>query len=292
MIVSSYSIKDLERLSGIKAHTIRIWEQRYGITSPDRSDSNIRNYTSVELKRILNISVLNNHGWKISKIALLSPDQIEQEVRSLVDTISESQDVMDGLVMSMIDMDEERFEFLISSAIQSLGFLPAIEKVVYPFFDKIGILWQTGAISPAQEHFISNLIRQKIIVAIDAVPSVYNNQKGSVLIYLREGELHEIPALIQYYICKQNGYKVYYLGQSVPYEDVVRITTDVKLDFISTIFTSPFLEGELEDYLNRMSKDVKNGRILLSGSQLLTLNFNFSPQMKVLKSILDFQKEL
>lgn len=238
--MSKYSIKDLERLSGIKAHTIRIWEQRYGITNPDRTDTNIRNYTSLDLKRIINISVLNNHGWKISKIALLSSSQIEQEVKALIDSISESQDVMDGLVMSMIDMDEERFEFLITSAIQSLGFLPAIEKVVYPFFDKIGVLWLTGSISPAQEHFISNLIRQKIIVAIDAIPSVYHNAKGKIIIYLREGELHEIAALIQYYICKQNGYKVFYLGQSVPYEDVVNITKEVKADFLSTIFTTPF----------------------------------------------------
>ncbi|MFN8415964.1 MAG: MerR family transcriptional regulator [Cytophagaceae bacterium] len=287
--MSKYSIKDLERLSGIKAHTIRIWEQRYGITNPDRTDTNIRNYTSLDLKRIINISVLNNHGWKISKIALLSSSQIEQEVKALIDSISESQDVMDGLVMSMIDMDEERFEFLITSAIQSLGFLPAIEKVVYPFFDKIGVLWLTGSISPAQEHFISNLIRQKIIVAIDAIPSVYHNAKGKIIIYLREGELHEIAALIQYYICKQNGYKVFYLGQSVPYEDVVNITKEVKADFLSTIFTTPFPEGQLDDYLKNLSKDVMDTKILLSGPQTNHLTFHLPSHMQVFNSIQDFQ---
>lgn len=290
--MSKYSIKDLERLSGIKAHTIRIWEQRYRITNPDRTDTNIRNYSTTDLKRILNISVLNNHGWKISKIALLSPTQIEQEVKLLIDKISESHDVMDGLVMSMIDMDEERFEFLVTSAIDSLGFLSAIEKVIYPFFDKIGILWLTGSISPAQEHFISNLIRQKIIVAIDAIPSVYVNPKGKIIIYLREGELHEIASLIQYYICKQNGYKVFYLGQSVPYEDVVNITKEVKADILSTIFTNPFPEGEMEEYLSKLTNDITHCKIFLSGAQMNHVNLDYPPQVKVLKVIKDLYDSL
>lgn len=290
--MSKYSIKDLERLSGIKAHTIRIWEQRYNIISPERTDTNIRYYSNEDLKRILNISILNNHGVKISKIAGMSSHQIESEVKQLVDQSVDHQDQIEGLIVSMVEMDEERFEEIINQVISTFGFVAAMEQIIYPFFDKIGVLWQTGSINPAQEHFMSNLIRQKIIVSIDAMPTIHHNPKGKVLLFLREGEMHEIGLLVQYYMTKQLGYKPYYLGQSVPYDDLASIVKIAQPDYISTILTNTFEPGELNDFIQRISSDFKTQTIFLSGYALKEEKLELPPNVRLVSSIIEFRQTL
>src|SRR4028119_2082894 len=162
--MSVYSIKDLEHLSGIKAHTLRIWEQRYNIIRPKRTDTNIRYYDDTDLKLVLNISLLKEHGFKISEIARMTMEDMSQEVLSLTDKNLRYSDQIQALTLSMIDLDEERFEKIMSTNALQVGFEQTMINIVYPFLIKIGVLWQTGAISPAQEHFISNLIRQKLTV--------------------------------------------------------------------------------------------------------------------------------
>src|SRR6478736_1342000 len=168
--MGKYSIKELEQLSGIKAHTIRIWEKRHHLIQPERTQTNIRLYSDDDLKKIINVSVLNNHGVKISKIANLTADDLNKQVITLAESQNSTDLYIDQLVVSMVDLEEEAFEHLISSLTMKFGLERTITEIIYPFLDKIGILWQTGNISPAQEHFISNLIRQKLIVAIDALP--------------------------------------------------------------------------------------------------------------------------
>ena len=163
-----YSIRDLERLSGIKAHTIRIWEKRYGLLNPTRTDTNIRHYSDDDLKRILNVSILNRHGIKISHIASMDEREMADKVLIISRDTSDYDSLIENLVIYMVDMDQEKFEKLLSRSIMQIGFEDSILKIIYPFLEKIGILWQTGAINPAQEHFISHLVRQKIIVGIDS----------------------------------------------------------------------------------------------------------------------------
>jgi DNA-binding transcriptional MerR regulator len=189
-MICKFSIKDIEKLSGIKAHTLRIWEQRYGILKPNRTDTNIRWYDNDELKNILNVSLLNNHGYKISKIAGLSKEEIASEVTKIVDSTSKECEQISSLIISMVEMDERRFEQIISNQILRNGFSYTIEEVIYPFLHKIGVMWHTGSINPAQEHFITHLIRQKLIVAIDGQIVIEKNQSKKFILYLPENELH------------------------------------------------------------------------------------------------------
>ncbi len=218
--MAHYSIKDLEKLSGIKAHTLRIWEKRYQIVKPSRTDTNIRYYCDDDLKRILNISILNRHGLKISRIAGMTDAQLSEQVMHLAQATGDHESQIEQLTIAMIEMDEERFEKTLSKSIMTVGFEETVLTIIYPFFDKVGMLWQTGSINPAQEHFVSNLIRQKLLVAIDSQNYPHNPESRRFLLFLPEGELHELGLLFFHYILKKHGHQVIYLGQSVPFADL------------------------------------------------------------------------
>jgi DNA-binding transcriptional MerR regulator len=204
---TQYAIKDLERLSGIKAHTLRIWEQRYGILKPERTDTNIRYYTGEDLKRILNISLLNNNGFKISKIAKLPDEEIIKQVQSILNNYTKENDQIDNLVLCMLEMNEPKFEKIVSNCIIHFGFESTIEKIIFPFMRQIGNMWLMGTINPAQEHFISHLVRQKIIVGIDGLfPEPLANPK-TFLLYLPTNELHELGLLYCNFLVKAKGHK-------------------------------------------------------------------------------------
>ncbi len=235
--MSNYSIKDLETLSGIKAHTLRIWEQRYNIIKPKRTDTNIRFYDDEDLKRILNISLLNQNGFKISKIADMSTLEINEKVFDLAQESLKYPDQVQALMMSMMEIDEDRFEKTISRSILQFGLEKTMIHIVYPFLNKVGLLWQIGTISPYQEHFVSNLIRQKIIVSIDSQTNLISESK-KFLLYLPESELHEIGLLFATYILKTRGHKVFYFGQTLPVEDLIQACKTCQPDCTFTIITS------------------------------------------------------
>ncbi|RYF66671.1 MAG: MerR family transcriptional regulator, partial [Cytophagaceae bacterium] len=186
--MSNYSIKDLEQLSGIKAHTLRIWEHRYNIIQPKRTDTNIRTYDDQDLKLVLNISLLKDHGYKISEISKLSVEEMYQEVIKISDKQLSYPDQIHALTITMIDLDEDRFEKIISTNILQFGFENTMINIIYPFLSRIGTLWVTGSIGPAQEHFITNLIRQKLIVAIDGQVSKQRPNGKKYMLFLPEGE--------------------------------------------------------------------------------------------------------
>ncbi len=218
--MSTYSIKDLEQLSGIKAHTLRMWEQRYNLMLPKRTDTNIRFYDDEDLKLILNVSLLNDNGYKISKIASMSEEEMRGEVLKLTERSLTYDDQIHSLTLAMIDFDEDRFEKIISTNTLKLGFENTMVNIIYPFLSKIGVLWQTGSINPAQEHFISSLIRQKIIVAIDGQYVDKKANSVKYMLFLPEGELHEMTLLFSYFLIKSRGNRVIYLGQSMPANDL------------------------------------------------------------------------
>jgi MerR family transcriptional regulator, light-induced transcriptional regulator len=262
-----FSIKDLEKLSGIKAHTLRIWEQRYGILQPERTDTNIRWYCNDKLKHLLNVTFLYEHGVKISKIATLQPAEVAEEVNKIVDSEINVCDQVKGLVISMIELEEERFEKIITNNIRNQGFNYTIEKIVYPFLNKIGVMWQTGSINPAQEHFISNLIRQKLIVAIDGVVVPGNSKAKKIVLFLPDGELHELSLLYFNYLLKSQGHSVIYLGQSVPMNDLKKVTEIRKPDILVSVFTH--IIEEPGTFIKDLSLSFTNTSIFLSGCQVI-----------------------
>ena len=246
-----YSIKELENLSGIKAHTIRIWEKRYSLIEPHRTNTNIRYYTDNELKKILNVAVLNRHGIKISSIAKLTDLELREEIIRASATSDSNDTLIDSMVLSMIDLDEYKLEAMIDKSINKIGFKSTVTDVLYPFLDKVGILWQSGDVYPAQEHFVSFLIRQKILSATDHISNIFNPNGKKFLLLLPEGEWHEIALLFAQYLIKEANHEVIYLGQSVPYSDVLAIGAAKRLDFIlfsSSISHTGFKLGRyLED---------------------------------------------
>lgn len=285
--MSNYSIKDLEQLSGIKAHTLRIWEQRHNLLCPKRTDTNIRFYDDQDLKLILNVALLNDNGFKISKIASMDPAEMREEVMKLTERTLTHDDQIHALTICMIEMDEDRFDKILSTNILKLGFEQTMMNIIYPFMSKIGVLWQTGAINPAQEHFISNLVRQKLIVAIDSQVGRPGGKK--FLLYLPDGELHETSILFASYLIKNQGHKVIYLGQSTPYEDLASVFDLHQPDFLLTVITTSPVAENAQKYLNSISCKFPTATILVTGYQLIGQNFLFPSNVRLLNYIRDIQ---
>jgi DNA-binding transcriptional MerR regulator len=291
--VSTYSIKDLEQLSGIKAHTLRIWEQRYNLLQPKRTDTNIRFYDDEDLKLILNVALLNENGVKISKIASMAPNELREEVMKLTERSLTHDDQIHALTICMIEMDEERFDKILSTNILKLGFEQTMLNIIYPFMSKIGLLWQTGAINPAHEHFISNLVRQKLIVAIDGQITQGGGKK--FLLFLPEGELHEISLLFANYLIKSKGHKVIYLGQSTPNDDLLSVYKLHQPDYLLTIITTSPSSEYVQDYVTALSERFTSAQILVTGYQVIGQDLTFPEnvlQMSYIRDIKDLLEEL
>lgn len=257
-----YSIRDLENISGIKAHTIRIWEQRYNIFNPVRTSTNIRFYKDQDLKKLLNISVLINNGSKISQLKDLSDEEINQKVIQTSD--KDASDTVTSLLVSMINFDSTSFTKIIEDCIADIGFEDCLELHIYPMFIKIGLLWQTNSISPAHEHFVSNILRQKLFHAIDNLEEP-NKKAKKFILFLPEFEQHEISLLYSYYLIKKNGHQVIYLGQNTPDIDVVKATEVINPDFLLTFFISEIKEKDTISILQNISSKTKYLKFLVSG---------------------------
>lgn len=268
--MGQYSIKELEQLSGIKAHTIRIWEKRHKIIEPSRTATNIRYYSDLDLKKIINVSLLNTNGIKISKIADMSLEDMNKKVLEISDLQNDTAIHIDRMVIAMIDMEEELFEKILNGLILQYSFEKTITEIIYPFLEKIGILWQTQNIIPAHEHFISNLIRQKIIVAIDGLPIPPKAAK-KILLFLPEGEMHELGLLFYHFLIRKAGYRTYYLGQNVPHDDLLSVYKVHQPDFMLTSIISS-LSVPIEKYFQRLTKDFRQTKILVSGYQVHQFN--------------------
>jgi DNA-binding transcriptional MerR regulator len=257
-----YSIKELENLSGIKAHTIRIWEKRYGLIDPHRTNTNIRYYTDEDLKKILNVAVLNRHGIKISNIARLSDLELKEEIIRVSSSSHSHSTLIDSLVIAMIDLDEYKLEAIIDKSIAKIGLKSTMVDVLYPFLAKVGILWLSGDVYPAQEHLTANLIRQKIIGATDRLSSTFNPKGKKFLLLLPEGEWHEIALLFAQYLIKEANHEVLYLGQSVPYKDVLATGASKPFDFLVVSATATQPQFDLMVYLKDLGGAFPDKKIL------------------------------
>lgn len=281
-----YSIKDLEMLSGIKAHTLRIWEQRYHIIQPKRTPTNIRYYEDADLRHLLNISLLNKNGIKISKIASMSPDEIVDAVNRLSTGSFEDSVQVDALTISMMELDEQKFETILATNIKALGFERTMLEVIYPFLDKLSVLWLTGSIHAVQESFISNLVRQKLIAAIDAEPAPQEGQPAFVL-YLPEGEAQELSLLFLQYLIKKRGFRVLYLGLNTTIADLAEACRIFRASYILTIISETFARQSVHQYLADLRQVCRDKMILLTGYQIFVQGVQDGPDVRVLRDLDD-----
>jgi methanogenic corrinoid protein MtbC1 len=284
--MNTFTIKDLENLSGIKAHTIRIWEQRYNLLTPQRTKTNIRHYSNVELKAILNIALLNKYGYKISRIDKMSTDEMNQKIALLSQAEAIQEKLINDLIGAMSDMNPDQFELLLDDHIRSKGIEKAITKTIFPFLEKVGMLWITNHVNPAQEHLATNIIRQKLIIGIEGVKRIPEN-KNLVLLFLPEGEYHELGLLFVYYLLKSRGFKVYYLGVNVPLKDVEFIVNAKDIPVIYTHLTSVANNFNFDKFLLNAHNRMPDRNIMISGLLAQQYTKKAPPSIHIKKSLLD-----
>lgn len=268
-VLNYFSIKDIESLTGVKAHTLRIWEQRYGMITPKRTDTNIRYYDEADLKKLLNVSLLNRNGYKISEIASMNAETLMQEVLKLSREKSDYESQLQALTLTMLELNESAFEQLLNKSILQMGLEKTMMNLIFPFFRTIGIMWQTGSINPAHEHFITNIVRQKLIVAIDGQHNLSDIWSKKFMLFLPEGEFHEIGLLFANYAIRARGGRVVYIGANVPFNDLSTVYRVYSPDYLFTVVTAPLLGGESGSaYLDKLSKSFPEAVIYATGGTL------------------------
>ena len=260
-----YSITDLEKLSGIKAHTIRVWERRYLILNQHRTETNRRRYGDSELRRIINISILHNNGFKISKIAKFSDSEIDEKVSFLSKETNHSDTQVDSLIKLMIDHNEKAINELLIRSIMARGFEDTFTEIVFPFLKRIGIMWHTGSANIGSEHFITNIFRQRIISSTDSISPVFKQGAKKVLLFLPENELHELGLLFLNFIIKKLGHETMYLGQSTPLWSVINVNNQWKADIIVTGLMSGISKIKPADFITQLANSFPGQKVLVSG---------------------------
>jgi len=262
--MNSFTIKDLENLSGIKAHTIRIWEQRYKFLKPSRSGTNIRYYSNDELKKVLNIALLNKYGYKISHIDKMEESEVKEKILSLSQIQAKQERIVNELIQCMVDLDIEKLEDTLDEHIRAKGIERTITQIIFPFMEKIGILWLTNHINPAQEHLVSNIIRQKLIVGIEGIVTSFKINK-TVLLFLPEGEYHELGMLFMYYLLKSRGISTIYLGANVPLNDVEYVVNLKKPDYLYSHLTAVGHNFNFDKFIISITKKFIGTPMIISG---------------------------
>jgi DNA-binding transcriptional MerR regulator len=282
-----YKIKDLEQLTGIKAHTIRVWEKRYGILNPERTDTQIRTYSDKELVSILNVALLNKSGLKISRIAEMSEKEVNQKVADLkgnyvVETSYEQ------LVMSLVELDENLFKSTLSNLIEDFGLEVTFTNHLIPFLDKIGIMWLVGSINAAQEHFMSNLIRQLIITEIDKIEVPALREKP-IMLFLPEHEWHEISLLFYQFVLRKMGKSTFYLGQSLPYNAVVECVEKIQPACLVTSWLTSVDGAFVKKYFQRLHNDTNGLKVFAGGYQMKLHGDLISNWAVIVESVVDLK---
>ncbi|MEP7163376.1 MAG: MerR family transcriptional regulator [Ferruginibacter sp.] len=274
--MNSFTIKDLENLSGIKAHTLRIWEQRYNFLKPSRTFTNIRYYSNEELKKVLNIALLNKYGFKISHIDKMNEAEMNEKILSLSQLEAQQERIVNELIKNMVDLDMDSFENTLDRFILVKGIERAITQIIFPYLEKIGILWMTNHINPAQEHLVTNIVRQKLIVGIEGASTNLKLNK-TVLLFLPEGEYHELGLLFMYYLLKKRGANVIYLGTSIPMHDVAYVVNLKKPDYLYCHLTTVGQSFNFDKFLLNVGKKFHDIPIIISGQLTNTYEKKIHP---------------
>lgn len=276
--MGKYSIKELESLSGIKAHTLRIWEKRFNLLNPERTDTNIRFYSDEDLRKILNVSLLTSSGIRISEVASFSDEELKKAVLEINDENLQNQKRVNDLIVSMSDFDEERFHGLYNTFVKEFGLEKTFSDIIHPYLEKVGLLWLSGEIQATQEHLITSLIRSKLICAIEDLPYPDDSAKTAIL-FLPEGEYHEVGLLFFNYILREQGIRVYYLGQSTPTHQIVELANKYKPNWIIT-YSIIKSKKDIEDYLTLLGESRGGEIIYIENKHQSYLDINYPQFIK------------
>jgi DNA-binding transcriptional MerR regulator len=290
--MNHFTIKDIENLSGIKAHTLRIWEQRYQLFIPKRKESKHRYYDNEDLKHILRISQLYHNGIKISKIAQLPASSIRSMAMEQPIGKQNTDIYIHRLIEASIDFDEDRFELLFEQAMKQFGLEATIIDVMYAFLERIGLLWLTDHIIPAQEHFASNIIKRKIIAALDALKTKASPSAGTYVLFTPEGEQHEIPLLLNHYLMKASGKRCVYMGVDVPFDDLATYVHLKNPKYLYFHAITHLYEQPIDDLLKDLKQKFSQQEIIMSGplTKEVTQDIPGVVLLRSMPEMLDFAK--
>ncbi|MDQ3279384.1 MAG: MerR family transcriptional regulator [Bacteroidota bacterium] len=272
--MQNFSIRQIELLTGIKSHTLRIWEQRYDFFRAKRKESNMRFYTNDDLKKLLCISFLYHNGWKVSKIAGLSDEQIQEEAEKVDVTASNYPTTIQHLLKAAIDFNEASFVAILNELAATIGFERLITEVCYGFMQRVGLLWDTNKIIPAQEHFSSYIIQNKIISETDKFSATQNGDPEIVL-FCPENEFHELPLLFINYLLRKNGWRVLYLGVNITLDDLKEAARIKGIRYLYLHLITNFTGFSLDDYFESLRKTFPEKIILASGKGITQSQRNF-----------------
>lgn len=290
--MNHFTIKDIENLSGIKAHTLRIWEQRYQLFIPKRKESKHRYYDNEDLKHILRISQLYHNGVKISKIAQLPASSIRSMAMEQYIGKQNADAYIHRLIEASIDFDEERFEELFEQALKQFGLEVTIIDVMYAFLERIGLLWLTDHVIPAQEHFASNIIKRKIISALDALKTKPSPSSGTYVLFTPEGEQHEIPLLLNHYLMKASGKKCIYMGVDVPFDNIDVYVKAKNPQYLYFHAITHLYEQPMDDLLKQLKQKFNQQEIIMSGplTKEVTIDIPGVTLLRSMPEMLEFAK--
>jgi DNA-binding transcriptional MerR regulator len=294
-IKNNFSIKDLENITGVKAHTIRIWEKRYDLLSPERSETNIRYYSNKNLQKLLNIVLLNNNNYKISKISEMKDDEISFTARELVLDRAINEEAINSLKLAMFQFDKTLFNNIYSRLLLKKTFKEIFKEIFIPFLEHVGLLWQTETILPAHEHFVSNLISQKVQVNTEELKYTTIISDTTYVLFLPENEIHELGLLYLNYELVLRGYKTIYLGQSLPIDNLnYFFGIGENVCFITSMTIKPY-DDKITDYFNELDTILNNSNhslIAIGKKAMEFLNHDFQSQISLYPTISELLKEI
>jgi len=290
--MNRFSIKDIENLTGIKAHTIRIWEQRYGILQPKRTPTNIRYYDSEDLKLALRVALLNSYGYKISRIHQMTTDEMNSLIGKVGDKDFRLQALVNELLEATLAINIDLFETLIDQYIRKNGIEQTVEQLIFLFLEKIGLMWLSDRIFPAQEHLISNVIFRKIAVAIEQLPPKLSTNATSILLFLPEGEIHDLGLLYVHYLLRKFHKDPIYLGPNTPLKEAAFVYEAKRPDYLYLHLTSIAEEFDANKYLQKLSRQFPDCKIFVSGSMLRAKRHQQPPNMVFLYNLQDVRDAL
>jgi MerR family transcriptional regulator, light-induced transcriptional regulator len=287
LIMAIYSIRDLEKLTSIKAHTIRIWEQRYRLIQPARTETNIRFYTDENLRELFNIALLNRHGHKISRLAKMKPEEIASRVSDLTENTRGHNTHLDALTLAMLDLDEAAFDRVFATFFAEKGFEQTMLQLIYPFLDKLNVLWLTSSISPAHEKFVTHLIRRKLMAAIDRLPNDPRPDAATFLLYSPENDAQELTLLFMHYLLRTRQQKAVYLGSSTLLKDLRDACQALRPHYVFTILQEPIPRQPIQTYVDHAAQSVFDAQILLTGAQVFSNPLRVPTNVLVLNGLPD-----
>ena len=260
-----YSISDLEQLSGVRAHTIRMWEQRHGILRPGRTASNIRTYSDADLRHLLTVAALCGQGRRISQVARLSAEELGQALLAGCADADDCNSQVNALLVALLAFDEPRLHALLTVAARRLGFEDMMLRVAYPLLQRIGLMWLAGTLTPAQEHLLAHLLRQKLLAATEGLPPVPATAPRWLL-FLPEGELHELALLFMNFALRRRGQHTLYLGQNLPLADLAAVCATYAPHAVTTVLTTQPDRGQLGEFAAELAGCCPCERLILYGS--------------------------